>query len=60
MGFSNCHMTALVTKSKGHMGLMVGASNGKLASGLVWCPWVLCKWRYKVFNLSCDFLRLPN
>ena len=27
---------------------------------LVWFPWVFCKWRYNVFNLSRDLARPPH
>ena len=33
---------------------------GKSAPCLVWCPWVFCKCRYNVFNLSRDLTRPHN
>ena len=35
------------------------ASQDKSAPCLVWCPWFFCKWRYNVFNLSCDLTWPP-
>ena len=43
----------LVTWSKGHVALRVGATHGKTATCLVWRQWIFCKWRYNVLNLSC-------
>ena len=40
--------------SKGYMALRMGTSCCKLVPCLVWCPWVFCRSRYNVFNLSRD------
>ena len=49
-----------VTWSSGHVALRVGTSHCKSALWLVWCPclvWFLFKWRYNVFELSCNLTR---
>ena len=43
------------TWSNVHVVLRAADCHGKSASCQVWCPWVFCKWRYNVFNLSRDF-----
>ena len=58
INFLNCHDFLLVTWSKGLAALRVGASDGKSAPCLVWCPWVYCKWRYDIFSFSRD-LTIP-
>lgn len=39
------------------MTLRVGVSIGKSTLCLVWCPRVLCKWRYIIFNWSNDLTK---
>ena len=36
------------------MALRIGASRCKLASCLVSFPWVFCRWKYSIFDLSRD------
>ena len=51
----------LVRWSKGNFALRVGLFQGKSAPCLVWCPWFFFyKWRYNVFNLSRDLMRVPR
>ena len=38
----------------------MGASHGNSAPCPVWCLWVLWKWRYNLFNFSCDLTRPPH
>ena len=46
-----------ITWSKDHVGFIIRAPHDKLASCLMWCPWVFCKWRYNVFKLPCDLTK---
>ena len=44
-----------ITWSKIYMALRMGASHCKSIPCPVWCPWVFCRWRHNVLNLSRDF-----
>ena len=56
--FSNYHVNSRWSDyQKGHMVSMVGASHGKSAACLVWCPWVFWNRWYNLFTLSRDFTR---
>ena len=50
----------LVTWSKGYIVLRVGTRHVKSGPCLVSCPWVFCKWRYNLFNLSRDLTKPPH
>ena len=49
-----------VTWFRDHVGLIGVVSNNKSAHCFVWCPSVLCKWRYNIFNFSCNLTRPPH
>ena len=50
----------LVMWSKGHWAARIRASHCKSTPGLVWCPWVFCRWIYSEFNLSHYLTWLPH
>ena len=51
MNFWKCHM---ISSSKGHVTLRMGASNCESAFCLFSCSWIFCRWRCNVFNLLRD------
>ena len=55
--FKLSHYLILVTWSKRHEALRVGASRGNSLSFLVWYPRVFCKQTCNVFDLSRDHIR---
>ena len=54
--FLICHMTSLNHMFKGlYVILWVEVFHGKSHTLPGWWILVVCEWRYKIFNLSCDF-----